>query len=103
MNSKTILMLTTLMLVGIVFLFEILSITNSSRKQTHRNQVKKQAVEITQLPDLALTCEATWLRHRSLSSTFYIFPDDGALLDYFPSSFTFNMTNIVKSSLVEKP
>ena len=103
MNTKAVLMLSSLVMVSTLFVLEIFSILDRSKEETARLLVKKQAVEIIQLPDLALTSEATWLRHRSLSSIFYIFPDDGALLDYYPSSFTLSMTNVVGQSRVNKP
>jgi len=50
---------------------------------------KIKAVSLIQLPDIAPVTEAVWLRHRSLSSVFSIFPDDGSLLDYYPASFVY--------------
>ena len=50
---------------------------------------KRKAVSLIQLPDIAPVTEAVWLRHRSLSSVFSIFPDDGSLLDYYPASFVY--------------
>jgi len=53
------------------------------------NQIdaKKEFVALLGLPDLAISTEATFIRHRSLSSTFEIYKDDGILREYFPSSF----------------
>ncbi len=59
--------------------------------QVNRKTVIQQAVAVTQLPDLALTTQATWLRHRSLATPFAIFPEDGSLLDYFPASFVYTI------------
>ena len=50
---------------------------------------KRKAVSLIQLPDIAPVTEAVWLRHRSLSGVFSIFPDDGSLLDYYPASFVY--------------
>jgi hypothetical protein len=59
-------------------------------KQAHHEQVleKKLAfVELCGLPDLAISTEASYVRHRSLSTVFSIYKDDGDLLEYFPSTF----------------
>mgnify|MGYP006909096037 CR=1 FL=1 len=50
-------------------------------------EAKKEFVSLLGLPDLAISTEATFIRHRSLSSTFEIYKDDGILREYFPSSF----------------
>ncbi|MBD3824067.1 MAG: hypothetical protein IE916_06120 [Epsilonproteobacteria bacterium] len=48
---------------------------------------RKAIVALTQLPDLALSTEATYIRHRSLADYFSIYKDDMALREYFVSSF----------------
>lgn len=50
-------------------------------------KLKRDFVSLIQLPDLALSTEATYIRHRSLASTFDIYKDDGTLREYLPSSF----------------
>lgn len=55
-----------------------------SKKQI---DAKKEFVSLVGLPDLAISTEATFIRHRSLASTFDIYKDDGVLREYFPSSF----------------
>jgi hypothetical protein len=52
---------------------------------------KRKAVSLIQLPDLALVTETIWLRHRSVTNMFSVFPEDGTLLDYYPSSFVYNL------------
>ena len=46
-------------------------------------------VKVTSLPDLALSTEANYIRHRSISDIFSIYKDDGTLREYAPSSFTY--------------
>ena len=58
---------------------------------------KKKAVSLTQLPDLAFVSETVWLRHRSITSLFSVFPEDGTLLDYYPASFIYNLKLPTKS------
>ncbi len=62
----------------------------SDKKETIFNK-KKKAISLIQLPDLALVTETIWLRHRSISNIFSVFPEDGTLLDYYPSSFIYNV------------
>lgn len=65
-------------------------------KSTSEDQIelKKEFVSLVGLPDLAISTEATFIRHRSLSSTFDIYKDDGTLREYFPSSFVIMNSNI---------
>lgn len=55
---------------------------------------KKEFVALTQLPDLAISTEATYIRHRSLSSVFSIYKDDGELREYFPSTFSISASGV---------
>lgn len=50
-------------------------------------------VELTGLPDLAISTEATYVRHRSMSNIFSIYKDDGTLREYFPSTFAYTHSN----------
>ncbi len=52
---------------------------------------KQKTVQLIKLPDLAVVTEATWLRHRSISNVFTVFPEDGSLLDYYPASFIYKV------------
>lgn len=57
--------------------------------------VKKQkVVKLIKLPDLAFVTETIWLRHRSINNVYSIFPDDGTLLEYYPSSFVYNIQTV---------
>jgi hypothetical protein len=57
-------------------------------------KLKKDFVLLTQLPDLAISTEATYIRHRSLATTFDIYKDDGVLREYFVSSFVIMKSKI---------
>ncbi len=63
---------------------------------------KQKVVSIIGLPDLALSTEAVWLRHRSIGNVFSVFPDDGSLLDYYPASFVYTTGKISNSPLSKK-
>jgi len=52
-------------------------------------QQKRSFVHTTGLPDLALSTDANYIRHRSLSNVSSILNEDGTLREYFPSTFTY--------------
>jgi hypothetical protein len=76
----------------IFYLSKYHTISNNSLLQ------KNLFVSILGLPDLAITTEAMYIRHRSLTTTFELFKDSPELREYFPSSFTYNYSNVVKNT-----
>lgn len=44
-------------------------------------------IKVSGLPDLAISTEATYIRHRSLADIFSIYKDDGSLREYFPTTY----------------
>lgn len=50
-------------------------------------------VKLIGLPDLAIANGANFVRHRSLSDTFSFFSNGPELLDFFPSTHTYNFGN----------
>ncbi len=91
MSLKTNITLIALTLVILATLIEGVILRRNQQEQMDHRSIKQQAVELTQLPDLALTSQVTWLRHRSLTSPHAIFPDDGSLLEYYPASFVYRI------------
>ena len=69
----------------IIFLY-ILSFQQGYSKDIIND--KRAFVSITKFPDLAISTESLYIRHRSLSDVFHIFKDDPLLLTYTPSTFT---------------
>lgn len=51
--------------------------------------VKREFVESVGLSDLAISTEASYVRHRSTTAFFAMYPDDGALREYFSSTFVY--------------
>jgi len=68
---------------------EILYYNYESNGMTKVILQKRKAVSLIQLPDITTVSEAVWLRHRSVSTVFTIFSEDGCLLDYYPASFVY--------------
>ena len=62
-------------------------------------ELKKQFVRATGLPDLALSTEAQYIRHRTLSNVFAIYSEDGTLREYAKTSFA--IRSLEKKSLDE--
>ncbi|WP_373070190.1 hypothetical protein [Sulfurimonas sp.] len=71
----------------IALVLELLYLNTTQNISNDQIKLKKEFVSLIQLPDLAISTEATFIRHRSLSTTFDIYKDDGVLREYFPSSF----------------
>ncbi|MFT7005074.1 MAG: hypothetical protein ACJAWW_002443 [Sulfurimonas sp.] len=59
-------------------------------------------VRMTGLPDLAISTEATFIRHRSMSDIFSIYKDDGSLREYFPSTYVYSHSHIINGYVNEK-
>ena len=84
--------LISIFIIQTVYLLNTKSITNEALNK------KQLFVKITGLPDLAISTEASYIRHRSLSDIFGIFKDDGNLREYFPSSFTYNHSTLINNT-----
>ena len=63
---------------------------------------KNNFVKKTGLPDLAISTEATYIRHRSMSDMFSIYKDDGSLREYFPSTYAYSHSHIINGHVNEK-
>jgi hypothetical protein len=59
----------------------------------NNKQIKKDFVSLSGLPDLAVSNEAHFIRHRSYADTFSLFANSPELLEYFPSTFVYNHPN----------
>lgn len=76
--------LMTLLFVEVIYLYGAKSMSEDELKS------KREFVKVVQLPDLALSTEAFFIRHRTLSDFFSIYRDDGTLREYFASTFVFS-------------
>ncbi|MEA3331332.1 MAG: hypothetical protein U9Q29_06525 [Campylobacterota bacterium] len=75
-----------------LFLFSFIAVEIlylESEKSMSSDLLKKKIafVELVGLPDLSISTEATFVRHRSMSDMFSIYKDDGTLREYFPSTY----------------
>ena len=76
----------TLSLIFIVQLLYLVALDTPSNKE---QQIKKDFVKIVSLPDLAISSETPFIRHRSLATPFDLYRDDNGLLEYYPSTFIY--------------
>ncbi len=63
----------------------ILNITSSEVSK------KERFIKLTAMPDLAISTETTYIRSKTLADIFSIYQDDPALVEHFPSTFTYNI------------
>ncbi|PHQ65419.1 MAG: hypothetical protein COB99_04200 [Sulfurimonas sp.] len=76
---------------------------SSTKTLSQESQDKrKEFVSIVGLPDLAISTEATFIRHRSMSDMFSIYKDDGSLREYFPSTYTYSHSHIINGHANEQ-
>jgi len=86
------------MLLFAIGVIETLYIAQTQTLSMADIQLKQGFVSLTGLPDLAISSEASFVRHRSLSSIFDIYRDGEGLKSYFPSSSTYWHSNIVNQT-----
>lgn len=82
-------------IISILFI-EIIYLQTTMSMTDMQWQKKVDFVKLSGLPDLAISTEANYVRHRSLSSVFAIYKDDSSLREYFPSTFVISHSHIKK-------
>ncbi len=99
MNKKTnsLFIFTTLLLISLLAIVTVLDIFYTTNNKTI--DIKKSFVNIVGLPDLAISTETNYIRHRSLSNISTIFSDGPEHTEYATASF---ITNVAKISHDDK-
>ncbi|QKF82796.1 hypothetical protein CRV08_03020 [Halarcobacter ebronensis] len=98
MNKKSKYLISILSLTIIAIFFEIFYLSSfKSLKQTQIDE-KLSLLKVTALPDLAISTEAMYIRHRSLADTFSIFKESPELREYFPSTFVYSHSHIFSNT-----
>ena len=87
MNKLSYYFLSFLVILSCVLSIELIYMYSTS---TLHVKTKNSFVSLVGLPDLALSNSAHFVRHRSYSDTFSLFSNGPELLEYFPSTFTYN-------------
>jgi len=90
MNFKTKFVLLFILATVLLISTEIAYLSIKDKSSLH----KRLFVKIVTLPDLAISNETHYVRHRSLSDTFSIFSNSPTLSENFPSTFVYNYSEI---------
>ena len=103
MNKKSKFVFYTFILLGSVLIFQISYLYNTKAMTSKVLESKNYFVKLVGLPDLAISTETSYVRHRSLSNMGDVFKDDGSLREYFVSTYAFSSSGLInKKSLDEK-
>lgn len=89
MNKKTKYFFAFLSTLSFILVIQVIYLYNSSYSSSTIQQ-KQNFVRVSLLPDLAISTEASFVRHRSLVNSFDIFRDGPEHLEYFPTTFSIN-------------
>lgn len=91
MNKKSKFVFLSFVSIFTLLVFELIYIdANISMSKDTKNS-KSKFIEFVGLPDLAISTEASYVRHRSMSNVGDIYKDDGSLREY--SVFTYAISN----------
>ena len=85
----------------VIFMFEIFYLSMQKTNTDMIKNKKNDFISLVGLPDLAISTEATYIRHRSMSSVFSIYKDDGSLREYFPSTYVYSHSHIINRAFDE--
>lgn len=83
----------------IILCLEVVYLQTSFSMTDEVHAKKMNFVSLSSLPDLAISTEANYVRHRSLSDVFGIYKDDSSLREYFPSTFIISHSHIKKEDI----
>ena len=87
MNKKSRVLLSIFALLILTLSIEVSYLTLYKSMSDEALSKKMEFVAKTGLPDLALSSETPYIRHRTLSNVFSIYKDDATLREYSYSSF----------------
>ena len=102
MNKKSKFIFYTFLTLGGLLILEGSYLQISKSTSADMLNSKKLFVELVGLPDLAISTEATYVRHRSLSTMFSIFKDDGSLREYFVSTYAISHSHIINKKSIDE-
>ncbi len=81
-----------------ILIIQIIYLSNSKVITPKQLDAKLAFVKAVGLPDLAISTEVAYVRHRSLANIYSIYKDDGNLREYFPSTFTYNHSTLINNT-----
>ncbi len=95
MNNKSKKLILFLLSLFLILIIEVVYLNSNYKNDEKDLEYKNIFVKNVGLPDLAISTEAIYIRHRSLSTVFSIFKDDPILNEYFPSTFSISASPII--------
>jgi len=75
---------------------EIIYLKGKNTLNHSETEQRNLYVQIVALPDLSISSETRSIRHRSLSDVFSIFNEGPEIRDFFPASFVYSPSIILK-------
>lgn len=98
MNKKSKYLIATAFFILLLTICEIIYLHNFKTLRSSDIKDKATLLSLTALPDLAISTEAMYIRHRSLADTFSIFKESPELREYFPSTFVYSYSHILANT-----
>ena len=98
MNKKSKYLFVTIIITLFAIAIELSYLSNSKTLSKRDIEDKNILVSSLGLPDLAISTEAMYIRHRTLSDTFSIFKEGPELKEYFPTTFIYSHSHILNNT-----
>ena len=98
MNKKSKYLISILVLTIFAITVEAIYLQTSKSLTKQQIEQKEEFLKVTGLPDLAISNEAMYIRHRTLSNTFSLFKDSPELREYFPTTFVYSHSHILNNT-----
>lgn len=98
MNKKSKILLSFISIFICLIAIELIYLNSYKSINKVSLEDKRTLLKITGLPDLAISTEAMYIRHRTLSDTFSILKESPELREYFPSTFVYSHSHILNNT-----
>lgn len=98
MNKKTRFLFSIIFITSFFLISKLIYLQKVASLNKKDLQEKKILISSLGLPDLAISTEAMFIRHRSLSDIFAIFKESPELREYFPTTFTISHSHILNNT-----
>lgn len=98
MSKKSKVLFYAFLSIFIVLASEVLYLQTYKTADVSALDKKRAFVSLSGLPDLAISNETYYTRHRTLSTLSSIYGDDGSLREYMPSTYALSYSHIINQS-----
>ncbi len=97
-TKKTYILFYMFLIIVSFLLIQLMYLSSQKSMSNEALEKKLSFVSLVGLPDLSLSSESYYIRHRTLSSVFSIYPDDGALREKSNASFVISPSYIINKN-----